>query len=143
MSADTAFIRIDRPVGDVFRFMADPQNLSLWSFGTWRIEVDHNGLVKGASIRDGSVIYVRIDPHPAQNLIDYHVGADPDALLPRVFVRVSPGSVFGGAGCGLTMTAIRTEGMDDNRWRSLIASHVTELEIIKSHLETGYDHRNG
>ena len=142
MTADTAFIRIDKPVETVFDFMADPANISLWSFGTWRTEIDATGLIRGASIKDGSIIYVRIAPHPAQNLIDYHVGTDPEALLPRVFVRITPGAVFGGIACALTMTALRTDGMSDERWTSLCASHVTELEIIKAALETGYDHRN-
>jgi len=142
MSADTAFILIDKPVAEVFAFMANPTNMDIWSFGTWRIEVDDTRLVRGASIKDGAIIYVRIDPHPAQNLIDYHVGTDAGALVPRVFVRVTPGGMFDSSGCALTMTVLRTPGMDDERWHSLKASHVTELEIIKAALETGYDHRN-
>ena len=142
MSADTAFILIDKPVAEVFAFMADPTNMDIWSFGTWRTDIDGTGLVRGTSIKDGAVIYVRIDAHPAQNLIDYHVGSDPDSLLPRVFVRITPGAVFDVDGCALTMTAMRSAGMDDARWHSLKAMHVTEVELIKGALETGYDHRN-
>ena len=142
MNCDSALIRIDRPAGEVFAFMSDPAQMSLWSFGTWRTEIDADGLVRGTSIKDGAPICVRIEAHPAQLLIDYYIGTEPEALSPRIFARVTPAEVFGdGGGCGLSMTVFRTAGMDDARWRSLKAAHVVELDIIKSALESGYDHR--
>ena len=98
MNCDTALIRIDRPAGEVFSFMADPAQMSLWSFGTWRTEIDADGLVRGTSIKDGAPICVRIEAHAEQLLIDYHVGATPEALSPRIFARVTPAEVFGDAG---------------------------------------------
>ncbi len=143
MSCDTAFIRINRPADDVFAFMSDPTRMSLWSFGTWRTEIDATGLVHGTSIRDGAAIYVRIEAHISQKLIDYHVGKTPEALSPRIFVRVLPAEVFGDTrGAGLVMTVLRTAGMNDARWASLQATHRVELDIIKSALETGFDHRS-
>jgi len=123
--------------------MADPENLTLWSFGTWSAEIDGTGLVTGKSIKDGSVILLQIEAHPGTGLIDYRIGTSPGALVPRVFVRVLPGSVLGGVdtACALTMTALRVEGMDDARWTTLKATHVFELSLIKAALETGYDHR--
>ena len=142
MSCDTALVRIDRREADVLAFMSDPEQMSLWSFGTWRTRIDPDGLVRGTSIKDGAPICVRIQPHPAQMLIDYHVGPAPETLSPRIFARVTPASVFAdGGGCGLSLTVLRTAGMDDARWASLKATHVVELDIIKSALETGYDHR--
>ena len=142
MTCETALIRICRTADDVFAFMSDPGQLSLWSFGTWRTEIDESGLVRGKSIRDGTVIYARVEAHRDRGLIDYHLGHAPDALLPRVFVRVVSEDVFGdGNGAGLAMTAFRTAGMDDARWESLKATHLVELDLIKSALETGYDHR--
>ena len=142
MSCDTAFVRVRRSADEVFAFMADPANLSLWSFGTWRTEIDDTGLVRGSSIKDGAVIYVRIEAHPEQRLIDYHLGAVPDTLSPRIFVRVTPEEVFGdGQGAGLALTALRAAEMDDARWHSLIATHRVELDIVKFALETGHDHR--
>ena len=142
MSCDTALIRIDRPAGEVFAFMSDPAQMNLWSFGTWQTEIDANGLVRGKSIKDGASICVRIEAHPEQLLIDYHIGATSEGLLPRIFARVTPEDVFGdNGGCGLAMTVFRTHGMDDDRWNSLKATHIVELGIIKSALETGYDHR--
>ena len=143
MIGDTAFIRIRRPADDVFAFMSDPEQMSLWSFGTWRTEIDGSGLVRGASIRDGAVIYTRIEAHREQRLIDYHLGLSPDTLVPRVYARVTCEEVFGdGDGTGLAMTALRAQGMDDARWNSLQAAHRVELDLIKSALESGYDHRS-
>lgn len=142
MSCDTAFVRVRRPADEVYAFMADPEKLSLWSFGTWRTEIDDAGLVRGTSIKDGAVIYVRIEAHPAQRLIDYHVGAAPGSLSPRIFGRVTSEDVFGdGLGAGLALTVLRTAEMDDARWDSLAATHRVELDIVKSALETGHDHR--
>ncbi len=142
MSCDAAFVRVNRSADEVFAFMADPANLSLWSFGTWRAEIDDTGLVRGTSIMDGAVSYVRIEAHPERRLIDYHVGVAPDTLSPRVFGRVTSEDVFGdGLGSGLALTAFRTAEMDDARWDSLTAAHRVELAIVRSALETGHDHR--
>lgn len=142
MICDTAFVRIRRPAADVFAFMSDPGQLSLWSFGTWRTEIDGGGLVRGASIKDGAVIYARVEAHQDQGLIDYHLGDSPDALVPRVYARVTSEEVFGdGNGAGLTLTAFRAASMDDARWDSLKATHHVELDLVKSALESGYDHR--
>ena len=123
--------------------MSDPARMNLWSFGTWRTEIDATGLVYGRSIRDGAAIYVRVEAHMDQNLIDYHVGKTPEALLPRIFVRVLPEEVFGDTrGAGLAMTVLRAADMNDARWASLQATHRVELDIIKSALETGFDHRS-
>ena len=143
MSCDTAFVRIGRTADEVFAFMSDPTQLSLWSFGSWRTEIDGDGVVRGTAIKDGAVIYVRIEAHGDQKLIDYHIGDAPDALSPRIFVRVVTEEAFGdGKGAGLAMTAFRTAGMDDVRWAGLKATHLVELDLIKSALETGYDHRS-
>ncbi len=142
MSCDTALIRIACPADRVFGFMADPGQLSIWSFGTWRTAIDSSGIVRGTSIRDGSEIHVKIVAHADQMLIDYHVGVARTSLSPRLFVRVIPEAVFAdGLGTGLSMTALRTAEMSNERWASLVALHKAELEIIKSALETGYDHR--
>ena len=143
MIGNTAFIRIRRSAEDVFAFMSDPEQMSLWSFGTWRTEIDGSGLVRGVSIKDGAVIYARVEAHQRQRLIDYHLGLSPDTLVPRIYVRVTSEKVFGdGNGAGLAMTAFRAVDMDDARWDSLKATHLVELDLVKSALESGYDHRS-
>ena len=70
MSCDTAIVRIDRPARESFNFVSAARNLSLWSFGTWSVDIDETGLIQGRSIKDGSSIFVRIVPYPEQLLID-------------------------------------------------------------------------
>lgn len=143
MAADTAWVRIARPAAEVFDFVADPDKLSLWSFGTWAVQIDASGLIRGTSIRDGSVIFVRIDPDRERLLVDYRIGSDPEDLAPRIFIRIAEGTVLGGGNgeCLLTMTALRPDGMDDARWQDLTIAHAFEVRLIKSALETGHDHR--
>lgn len=143
MTSHTASIRIDRPAEEVFAFVTDPHNLDRWTFGTWHIEVDDTGLVHGKSIKDGASILVRIAAHPEQMLVDYFVGTDADALLPRIFIRIARGEAFGAPSdtCMVIMTGLRAAGMDDDRWASLTAMHLVEVDLIKAAVETGYDHR--
>ena len=143
MISDTTSIRIAQPAEEVFTFVANPKNLDRWSFGTWQIHIDETGLVRGTSIKDGSQTYVRIAPHPDELLIDYFVGAEADALQPRIFIRIARGDVFGAPNdaCLLMMTALRTTGMDSARWEALKATHAVEVDLIRAAVETGYDHR--
>ncbi len=141
--ADMASVRIDRPAEEVFAFMTDPGKMDLWSFGTWRVSVKSDGLVVGTAIYDGAQVFVRIEPHPARLLVDYQVGSAADNLQPRISVRVTPGTVIGAPrdSCLLTMTALRVDGMDDTRWSRLTQAHALEVELIRSLVETGFDHR--
>ena len=145
MTTDTAYIVINRSADEVFAFLADSHNLNLWSFGTWKIEIQDDGLVHGKSLMDGGAIYLRVKAHAEQKLIDYFIGQDPDSLSPRIFVRVIPGCVLNGPDqkSVLMMVALRADGMDDDRWEGLKASHAFEVRVIKSLIETGYDHRTG
>lgn len=144
MTCDTAYARINCPIDEVFAFIADPQMLSLWSFGTWSVEIDDTGLIHGRSIKDGSVTLVRIAQHADQFMVDYLIGPTPDSLQPRIFIRLMPGAVFGGTDteCALMMTALRSDSMDDARWEGMTTLHAFEVSMIKSAIETGYDHRN-
>jgi len=141
MSCDTVFARISRPANQVFAFMADPNKLGQWALGAWNGTVDETGLIHANSLRDGAGIYVRVASHSDVGLIDYLVGTRADALQPRIFARIVSGSVLGCSGdeCGLMMSALRTDDMDDARWASLIATHAVEIDLIKSAIETGYD----
>jgi len=136
MICDTASVWIARPRDVVLRYMSEPANMAVWNIGTVDISVDADGLCRGRSASDGGPVYIRAQAHAAQGLVDYYVGSDPDALVPRIFVRVLPGDVLGGEGSALLMTAIRLKVMDDARWRSLVDRHVEEVALIKDTLET-------
>ncbi len=143
MSIDTAYRRIACPARQVLTFMADPQKLGIWALGSWNASVDETGLIKGFSIKDGSRIFVRISSDESRGLIDYHVGARSDQLVPRIFARVFPGTAFGGNDqeSGLMISALRTDDMDDARWKDLQETHAVEIGLIKAAIETDYDHR--
>jgi hypothetical protein len=145
MTADTAATRIAAPARAVFDFLADPEKLTLWSFGTWRIEPLGDGLLRGHALATGAQICLRIDPDPARLLIDYHLGPDPGALCPRIFARVIPGPVTGHAeeSATLLMTGLRSAEMDDARWQGLIRAHAFEVDTIRGLIESGHDHRIG
>jgi hypothetical protein len=123
----------------VFAFMADPEKLPRWSFGTWTIERLEGDIVRGTSLFDGSTILVRIVPDAACLAIDYHLGQDQAKMEPRIMVRVVPGPTVGLGEdvCVLTFLAWRSAAMDDDRWRRLTASHELEVVLIKSMLESG------
>ena len=143
MNTDTASVAIERNAEAVFKFMSDPNKMDLWSFGSWRISVDGDGLVHGRSIFDGSTACVRIEPDAQNRLIDYCIGTTPENLEPRIFVRVPPGEVTGSSAlnCILSMVAFRTETMSDDRWHRLVTAHAFEVQLIKSLLENDFDHR--
>ncbi len=142
-AADVATAVIEKPARAVFDFLADPHRLDLWSFGTWRVEVAEDGLVKGTAIYDGSHTYVRIDPDPDRLLIDYAIGTAPDALAPRIYARVTPGGTVGidPGHAMLSIVALRTADMDEERWQGLATAHAFEAGLIKALLESGFDHR--
>ncbi len=142
-TADVASVVIEKPATEVFAFMADPHRLDLWSFGTWRVAVQEDGLVVGTAIYDGSHTYVRIDADQDRLVIDYAVGKDPNALSPRIFVRVTPGATVGiePDHALLSIVGLRSAEMDDEQWQRLRAAHAFEVGLIKSILESGFDHR--
>lgn len=143
MSADTRSMLIAAPARKVFGFLSDPDKLTLWSFGTWRIERHDGGLIRGHSLMTGAPIWLRIATWPEALMIDYHLGAARDALQPRIFARVIPGTVTGhGEGTSLlTMTGLRTADMDDARWAGLGRAHAFEVDVIRGLIESGHDHR--
>ena len=131
-------IVVARPAEQVFAIMADPAKLHRWSFGTWETEIAADGLATGTSIFDGGKILVRIDADAARHSIDYKLGSNADALVPRIQVRVVPGVHVGlDAGhCVLTFMAWRAMAMDDDRWRRLTASHEFEVVLLKNLIES-------
>ncbi|MFZ5675086.1 MAG: hypothetical protein ACOZAM_19180 [Pseudomonadota bacterium] len=123
----------------VFVRMADAKNLHRWSFGTWKTEIAADGLVRGTSLFDGTSIHVRIEADEKRGIIDFHLGADPHKLVPRIQLRVVPGEFVGldGGQSVLTFIAWRSQAMDDDRWRRLTASHEMEVVLIKAMIESG------
>lgn len=128
---------IDQPAGPVFDFMADPESLQRWSFGTWETDISPDGLIAGTGLFDGSTIFVRIDADRRRLAIDYQLGKERENLVPRIAARVGLGSDMGlqDEQSVLTLMAWRAAGMDDHRWRKLTASHELEILLIKDLIE--------
>lgn len=120
-----------------FAFLCDGAALGRWALGCWDTEFREDGLLRGASLFDGSQTWVRLSPDNERLLVDYHLGAGPDDLRPRISARVVPGEVLGDdpGHCVATLTAWRPEAMDDERWGRLKASHAVEILLIKALLE--------
>ena len=130
-------IAIAAPAAAEFAYVSDPAKLDRWSFGTWKTTVHAGGLVEGRAIFDDAVTWVRIDADPARLLVDYHLGAAPEALAPRIAARVVPGErlALAPGSCVLTLTAWRAQSMTDERWRRLTAAHEFEIVLLKSLIE--------
>jgi hypothetical protein len=132
-------IVVNCPASGVFARMGDADNLHRWSFGTWKTELRSDGLVHGTSLFDGAGILVRIDRDESRLSIDYHLGPEPEKLVPRIQLRMVPGSHvgLGDDQSVLTFIAWRSESMDDERWRRLTAAHEMEAVLVKSLIESG------
>lgn len=130
---------VNAPADSVFTRMADVNNLHRWSFGTWKTEIGDDGLVRGTSLFDGASIHLRIDADEKRHIIDYHLGVDPQRLVPRIQLRVVPGAHvgLGDEQSVLIFIAWRSEAMDDDRWRRLTAAHEMEVVLIKAMVESG------
>ena len=137
--AHVTSIFVNKKGSVVFAFMADPEKLHRWSFGTWETEIAADGLVTGTSIFDGTKTLVRIDADHSRLSIDYRLGSEPERLVPRINVRIVPGERLSldPNHCVLTLTSWRTATMDDDRWRRLTVSHELEVVLIKNLLENG------
>ena len=136
MTCDTACALIPRPMEAVFAFMADPATMAVWNIGTVDVTTGPDGISRGRSVDSGAEVFIHVQPHQNQMLIDYLVGTDPSALTPRIFARVLPGQVMEAEGAVLLMSAMRTPGMTDSRWQGLVARHAEEMRLIKAALET-------
>jgi hypothetical protein len=130
---------VDCPAFDVFVRMGDAKNLHRWSFGTWKTEMRSDGLIHGTSLFDGGGVLVRIDADEHRLSIDYHLGPEPQKLVPRIQLRMLPGSHLGLGDdqSVLTFIAWRSEAMDEDRWRRLTAAHEMEAVLVKSLIESG------
>ena len=134
-------VAVERPASDAMACLVDPEKLSSWAVGMGETTVHPGGAIEGAFPGTGAPIWARIDADPGGGTILFHLGPDPDALVPRIMVRVVPGGDLGGSpeSCVVSMIAWRQESMDDARWAGLKAGHESEILEVKRLIEsTGY-----
>ena len=131
-------VAIDRPAADAMAFLADPEKLASWAVGMGETTVHADGTIEGAFPETKQPIWARIDADPGRGIILYHLGPDPDSLVPRIMVRVIPGSVLerGPGFCVVSLVAWRQEAMDDARWAGLKVGHEREIREVKRLVES-------
>ena len=131
-------VGVDRPAGTALAFLADPERLSSWAVGMGGTTVHPGGLVEGAPPGAKPPIWARIDADPGRSTIHYHLGPARDSLVPRIMIRVVPGSVLQGdpRSCVVSLIAWRQEGMDHARWEALKSGHEREVREIKRLVES-------
>jgi len=107
-----------------------------WNLGLWNCREVQPGLFTGESLFDGTAGWVRVVTEAQRGVIDYLIGADPHSLTPRIRASVIAGEVFGyaAASCVITLEAWRTATMPEDRWRRLMQTHETEIELICAQL---------
>jgi hypothetical protein len=133
----TVSVEVDRPSNIVFEYLSNPKKIGRWALGCFDTHpVGKEGLYKGTSLFDGSETWVRIEVDVQRFIIDYCVG-DSDHQVPRIFVRIMPGTIYrnDSSRCIVCMTALRTKDMSEPRWHRLCATHDAEILLIKSQLE--------
>ena len=129
---------IDRSAAAAMSFLADPEKLSSWAVGMGETTVHPGGVIEGAFPETNQPIWARIDADPSRGTILYHLGSDPDALVPRIMVRVVPGSVLDSdpESCVVSLVAWRLASMDDARWEGLKSGHEREVHDLKRLIES-------
>jgi hypothetical protein len=119
-----------------FAFLADGLALGQWALGAWDTMLVGDGVVRGRSLFDEQLVWVRPVADPWRLRVDYHVGSDPDALVPRItaWVEATSGANEGGKRCCIRLRAVRG-AMDDARWLRLVRCHEVEVLLIAARLE--------
>ena len=151
---------IDCPPELAFKYLADPHNLSEWTWSTRDfVESGEPGLLVGHDrLADSTKIYCRTITHEAAGTVDFHCAWDqPDQMWMVYLMRVipaqtvfnKPGSVITWTNCHhpyydknpfpLTAPRDRSEWVGD-MWHFFYAGHKVEMDNLKAILE--YRHAN-
>lgn len=139
--AHSASIEVGVDARTAFEFLASGKMQTYWTLGSWdRVDLG-DGLFSGTSLWDGSTLYVRPEPHPDLLMVDYSVGADPEAMLRVNSVRVRGGEELGRdpSTCIVTLTSWRTAKATDAAWERGAHVYKTEMHLIKGRLEHDID----
>src|SRR5437773_11378591 len=87
-------VRVARPAEVAFELMSDGVKQGRWAWGSFdRTEVSP-GLFKGRSVFTGKEAYVRLQVDRPRFMVDYEVGASPEAMQFRNMSRVIPGGLL-------------------------------------------------
>lgn len=120
-----------------FDLLTTAQGMARWNLGLWHTQEVEPGLFSGHSLFGGGRGWVRVRSDRAAGRVEYLVGSEPRRLVARIEARVHDSVDLGHppGGCLVSLMAWRTADMEEDRWRRLITTHETEIELIRSLLD--------
>ena len=122
------------PARRAYEFLNDGVEVGRWALGSFDARRVGQNLFRGRSLFDGAEVLYRPVGDAARLIVDYHVGTNPQALVPRVMARVVPGEATGRTrrSCLVTLVAWRDASMSDARWERLVACHEVEIRLVQA-----------
>ena len=122
------------PARRAFAFLSDGLEVGRWALGSFDAHRVGRNLYRGRSLFDGGEVLYRPVGDAARLIVDYHVGTNPRALVPRVMARVVPGEATGRdrGSCLVTLVAWRDASMSEARWERLVACHAVEILLVQA-----------
>jgi hypothetical protein len=122
------------PARRAYAFLSDGLAVGRWALGSFAARKVGRNLFRGRSLFDGAEILYRPVGDTARMIVDYHVGATPQQLVPRVMARVVPGEATGRdkGSCLVTLVAWRDAAMSEARWERLMACHEVEILLVQA-----------
>jgi hypothetical protein len=127
------------PARRAYAFLSDGLEVGRWALGSFEARQVGRNLFRGRSLFDGTEVLYRPVGDAARLIVDYHVGATPRSLVPRVMARVMPGEATGRDehACLITLLAWRDAAMTEARWQRLVACHEVEILLVQALLAEG------
>ena len=124
------------PARRAYAFLSDGLEVGRWALGSFEARKVGRNLFRGRSLFDGAEVLYRPVGDAARLIVDYLVGTDPQALVPRVMARVVPGETTGRdrGSCLVTLVAWRDASMTEARWERLVACHEVEILLVQAQL---------
>ncbi|MEU3454782.1 SRPBCC family protein [Micromonospora sp. NPDC006766] len=121
-------VYIDRPVGEVYAFVADPANLPRWApgLGSSVVQMDDNWFVETPEGR----VRVTFAPKNEYGVLDHEV-LTPSGATVYVPLR----AIASGTGCEVVFTLRRSPGMTDAEFDRDAALVNGDLALLKTVLE--------
>lgn len=130
-------VLVSAPAERAYAYLMDGLELGRWALGSFDTREVEEGVVRGVSLFDGQSCLVKPVGNPDTLRIEYHVGQDSRALVPRIVAQVVPGEHLGHEATSsvITLLAWRHRDMSDERWLQLQRCHEVEVLLIRSRLE--------
>jgi hypothetical protein len=130
LKSTTVSVSIERPPGDVYRFVSTPQNLPRWAAGLGR-SVQRSGSGWLVETRDGPMRLRFVEPN-ALGVLDHYV-----TVAPGVEVFAPMRVVANGSGSEVLFTLFQRPEMSDAQYAEDRRLVERDLRTLKAVLEGG------